>query len=288
MDSQHPASETLYAYADDGLSEAERRGIERHLGGCTWCQERLAHASDLPRALKARFSAEGAPEALRAAVRAQIQVRPDGPRVRHRRATPAKGAGRADWRPRAGGPAARAGARRVPLAIAVAALGAGVLLLFAAVLIGGRFTGNEQPLLDQLTGAHARMADDRALIQKQGEADVYGAWFQSILQEKIRVPALTGLQVAGGRIDSIEGRPAAHVLYQQNGAQAMSLLVWRGAAPLGGFTARTYEGNQVYVGQQGTTTVILWPDDDLRYACVGAAPPEQMLEIAARVWRAGL
>ena len=140
-------------------------------------------------------------------------------------------------------------------------------------------------LLAQLSGSHARMAQDPALIQKQGEPAAVADWFQSTLQQKIHIPALSGLQVSGGRIDSIEGVPAAHVLYQQNGSQAMSLLVWRGAGSLEAFTSQVYEGNQVYVGREGTTTVVLWPVGDLRYACVGAEPPDQMLELASHVWR---
>jgi anti-sigma factor RsiW len=257
VDLQHPASETLYAYDDGGLTEGERRAVERHLRGCASCRERLAHAADLPHALKARFAAESAPLALRAAVRAQIHGRPE----------------------------ARAVTRHVPPLMAVAAAAAVALLLLAAVLIGGRLTASEQPLLAQLAGAHARLAQDPTLIQKQGEPAVFEEWFQPMLQVKIRVPAMADLQVAGGRIDSIEGQPAAHVLYQRDGSEAMSLLVWRGAGALSEFTPREYDGNHVYVGQQGTVTVILWPVDGLRYACVGTEPPEQMLELAAHVWR---
>ena len=302
IDLQHPASETLYAYEDGGLPAAERRGVERHLKGCAWCRERLVHASELPRALRARYGQEGAPAALRAAVRTQIVPRPG---------TPAFGAaGEAGLTPDAkglswrGGTGASTGRRRISLRAASVAAGAFALLLIGVfvlgsgyVLCGGAFAPQransagtecrpgEASLLAQLSEAHARMAQDARLIQKQGEPAVVVGWFQSTLHEKIRVPALAGLQVAGGRIDSVEGQPAAHVLYQQSGSRAMSLLVWRGAGVLAEFTPRDYEGNHVYVGQQGTTTVILWPDDDLRYACVGTAPPDQMLELASHVWR---
>jgi anti-sigma factor RsiW len=266
IDLQHPASETLYAYDDGGLPEAERRGVERHLSGCAWCRERLAHASELPRALKTRYGHEGAPAPLRAAVRAQIQPRPDTPSRR-------------------GGTDVRTGARRIPLGAAIAAAAVFAMLLAGVFVLGRGLIPGEPSLLAQLSGLHARMAQDPALIQKQGEPAAVAAWFQSTLQQKIHIPALSGLQLSGGRIDSIEGVPAAHVLYQQNGSQAMSLLVWRGAGSLEAFTSQVYEGNPVYVGRAGTTTVVLWPVGDLRYACVGAEPPDQMLELASHVWR---
>ena len=99
------------------------------------------------------------------------------------------------------------------------------------------------------------------------------------------MPALAGLQVLGARIDTLEGQPAAHVFYQQNGSRAMSLLVWHGSSPLAEFTPRDFDGNHVFVAQLNATTVVLWPDDNLRYACVGAEPPDQMLELASHVWR---
>jgi anti-sigma factor RsiW len=315
IDLRHPASETLYAYEDGGLPAAERRSVERHLNGCAWCRERLVHASELPRALKARYGQEGAPAALRAAVRTQIVPRPGTPSFGPASFGPLRQgteawSGEAGLTPDAkglswrGGTGASTGRRRIPLRAAIVAAGAFALLLagvFAIgsgyVLCGGAFaphransagtgcTPGEPPLLAQLSDAHTRMAQDPTLIQKQGEPAVVAEWFQVTLQQKVHIPALSGLQVSGGRIDSVEGQPAAHVLYQQNGSGAMSLLVWRGAGALTEFTPRDYEGSHVYVGQQGTTTVILWPDNDLRYACVGTAPPDQMLELASHVWR---
>ena len=163
IDLQHPASETLYAYEGGGLPAAERRGVERHLSGCAWCRERLVRASELPRALKIRYGREGAPAALRAEMRAQMQPRPGE---------------------------ARTGTRNFPLRAAIAAAGVFALLLVAAFVIGSGLTPGEPSLLAQLSDAHARMANDHTLIQKQGEPAVLGEWFQATLQQKIHVPKL--------------------------------------------------------------------------------------------------
>ena len=255
---QHLPDELLYSYADEILPEAERQEATRHLRACALCQTRLARSRAVTRALKTQLGQELAPPALRASLRS-LAAAPDNP---------------------------RAGARNVPRArLGAAALGLGVVALMAAFFVFARGAGQSPALLGQLVEAHAQFARDAAPLQVRGDSGAIRDWFAPVLHEQIMVPDIAGLKLEGGRIDRIEGQPAANLVYRQDDAATMSLLVWRGSAPLTEFASQAYERGIFYVGAQDGQTVIIWPVGDVRYACVSAEPAERVLDMAGKVRR---
>jgi anti-sigma factor RsiW len=255
---QHLPDEVLYGYADEILPEAERKEATRHLRACALCQARLARSRALTRALKAQLGQAHAPTALRTSIRSRVEA-PDNPRAAERTL-----------------PRARLGAL---------VLGLGFVTLMLAVVVFARRAGQPPTLLGELAAAHAQLAQDPALVQVRGDAGAISAWFAPVLHEQITAPDIQGLQLVGGRLDQIEGQPAANLVYRQDDGATMSLLVWRGSAPLSEFASQTYERGRFYVGAQDGQTVIIWPVDDVRYACVSAESAERVLDMAGRVRR---
>ena len=258
MELNHLPSETLYDYGDGVLPEAERYDVDKHLAVCPLCRSRLARSRALPQALKAQLGHDRAPLALRSSIRARISGSQPGPRL----------------------------VRFPSLSLSLMGAGIGIGVLMVVVLfVSMRPHGEPPPLLGQLAEIHARLAQDPRQLQVRGAATAVSEWFQQNLQQQIRVPVVEGFQLLGGRLEQIEGLPAAHLLYQQDDSSTLSLLVWQGTEPLTQLASQEYESGRFYTGSLAGESVVIWPVGNMRYACVSSDAPERLLDVAGKVRR---
>lgn len=255
MTTAHLSHEKLYAYDDGVLPAVERRAVERHLATCATCRARLAHSAAVLRTLKRQLGSDRAPPSLRTAIRRQI--------------------GEHDAR--------RGSGLWSPAHVLALASIFGVILLAAIVAVAS--VPSRAPLVAQLAEGHRQLAQGPERVDVQGDAAALSTWLGAQMHEPIALPTTEGFSITGGRMETIDGQMAAHVLYRQETAATMSLFVWRGAISTGNMESRELNGAHFYVGSQGAQTVVLWLDHDLNYACVGDAAPDAMLDLAWRAWR---
>jgi anti-sigma factor RsiW len=257
MNDNHLSPEALYAYEDSLLPALERRAAERHLAACAECQARLAGSVAIVHALKEQLGSTRAPQSLRTAIRVQIQ---DGNTRRTIIPSPTI---------------------RV-LALASIAL---VVLLALGVIVAGSLGVGAPRLVAQLTEAHRQLAQEPERIQVEGDAVGFSTWLEQQVHERVDLPTPDGFSRVGGREENVNGQLAAHILYRQADGATMSVFIWRGTIATTNLAPREVAGDQFYLGTQFAETVVLWPERDLAYACVGQVPPEGLLDLAARVRR---
>ena len=259
MNDAHLTRERLYAYSDGLLPAAERRAAERHLAACVACRQQLTQSKQIVRALKAQRGQERASQALYATIRQQIGAQE----------APAAGDSLSFSR---------------GLALASALI---VLVLVLTITYGiAQQSTNARRLLAQLAINHEQLAQDSRPLQMQGDAATLSAWLADAMHESIRVRAPEPWTLMGARMETMDGRATAHILYRQLTTGTMSLFIWRGPIATGALEQRQEDSGLYIIGTHDAETIVLWPDGDLNYACVGAAPPETVLVLAAQIRQA--
>jgi len=180
---------------------------------------------DLTRLLKQHATRHPADERLRAAVRTQMTLQ-----AAAQEAPPA----RPSWRERL------ASLTRIhPLLAGSGGLALGAALTMAAVLIAPRLTP-DGPLPDELVAAHVRALQVGPLYEvASSDRHTVKPWFQGRLDYAPTVLELDsplrdqGFTLLGGRVQSVQGRPTAALVYQVR-LHKIDLYQWpvdRGAAP---------------------------------------------------------
>ena len=197
------ARTALPLYLDDELGDDDRNAFERHLAACAACREAVA----ADRALKAAIRdlpRPGPPPALAARIRDQLP------------------------RP--------ASVRRIrPWHAAAPALAAGLLLFLLGGVIG--HWAIPAPPADAV-GRDVVSAHMRALLGghvtdvASAEGHTVKPWFNGRVEVAPPVVDLAGdgFPLSGGRLDYIDGRRAAAIVYRRR-QHVISLFVWPSAAP---------------------------------------------------------
>ena len=181
----------LDAYLDGELAEGERASVREHLAGCADCSSEhaaLGRASSLAQEHLVHYQA---PDVLRARIASAIAGERAGSSV----PLPARKGNR--WLLAAAG-----------LLIAVASAG----LTYAVVRGGNR----SQMLADAVLASHIRSLQPGHLtdVQSTNEHNVK-PWFNGRVNLSPKVPALdsAGFPLVGGRLDYLDGRVIAAVVY---------------------------------------------------------------------------
>ena len=187
-DTVHPL---LHGYADGELDLVRSLEVERHLAGCPACAGALRRIETLRAALQDAPLYRPAPEALRGRVRAAL---------------------RREYRGRGVFPGLR---MAVPVAVAalvlVALLGWGAARWLAAPA-GGELLAREA--LDD----HLRSLQTGELLAvESSDRHTVKPWFAGRLDFSPPVKDLAdhGFALAGGRVDYLDGRPAAALVYRR-------------------------------------------------------------------------
>jgi len=193
----------LSPYADGELDLVRAVEIERHLAECPACAAALERLRTLGGALGDPALYHQAPPDLHRRVRASVR--------------------------RAGGPGNRLPWRPVIAAAAAAAL--------VAVAVWGAVRGPAAPPADELLAREVVASHVRSLMLDKHRVDVESSdqhtvkpWFIGKVDVAPEVKDLSaqGFPLVGGRLDYIDGRPAAALVYERN-KHAINVFVWRGA-----------------------------------------------------------
>src|SRR5579884_1383231 len=200
----------LHGYLDGELSAADRAVCEDHLLVCLDCRGELESLRALSAALGDAALRHRPPPHLADRLEAALRTADEAPRRRWLR------------------PAAWAAAAALLLAVGLAAW---------AVL--RRPPDADDRLSREVVAAHARSLQEKHLLdQPSSDRHQVKPWFQGRLDfaPPVRDLSAHGFELAGGRLDYLDDRPVAALVYRRRG-HVINLFVW--PAPDGDAAVRT-------------------------------------------------
>jgi anti-sigma factor RsiW len=194
------ARKLLDAYADGELDLTRQLEMEAHLAGCAACKEEAERIANFSLLLRTNMEVYKAPRNLKSKIRSSLR-KEDEPKFA--------------W--------FFANAR--PLAYAFTALFLGFVLAWTWL----RFYQNkDEELVAEAISNHARSLMVSHLVDcRSGDQQTVRPWFNGKVDYSPPVVDLTpaGYTLVGGRVDILEKRPVAVVVYQR-GKQVINLFIW--------------------------------------------------------------
>jgi anti-sigma factor RsiW len=169
----------------------------------------------------------------------------------------------------------RAGGARWGLGAAAA-----VLLLLAGAAAGwlGRDLASHPPadLAEYALSAHTLyVAEARHPVEvTAGESGHLTAWLSKRLDRPLRIPALPGYELVGGRLLPSEYGPAAQLMYEDADRRRITLYVC--AADLA-------EGEAFEIARSGPVNALLWNGGGMAWAMVGELDRDRLIALAHEV-----
>ena len=203
------ARDLVAAYADGELAMPHAGELEQHIEACAVCRGELAETTELRASVRSMATYHAAPAGLAAQVHGVLPPLPaaDG----------------------GGGPAAAlsatSAAPRKTTRFAAAAI-ACVLALVAGLYIARPFPG--AALEDELVASHARaLLTGHAIDVASSDRHAVKPWFNGRLDFSPAVYDLAaqGFALAGARIDYVNRRPVAALVYRRH-LHPVDLFVW--------------------------------------------------------------
>jgi anti-sigma factor RsiW len=189
----------VHALIDDELDAGHARAVEAHVAGCPACAAELRDFRMLRQSLAAPELRHQAPSALRARIENALPSRPL---------------------------AAVAPSRRSLLqGFAMGGMLSGALAAGAVVFVLRR--DEDQRILGDVVSAHLRsLQGDRLIDVQSSDQHTVKPWFNGRLDVAPPVVDLTaqGFALIGGRLDYIDGRPVAAIVYKRR-AHVINLFV---------------------------------------------------------------
>ncbi len=256
--------------ADDGLGPWRRRRLRTHVRDCEDCAAKLEEMRAMRTALRERLSYHQAPPELAARIGAAIahEATPMPAQARRRR-----------WPilPTGGFSLAGSGVTGASLAGsgAVGAL-AGVALM---LLVYGNGAGGPSAL-DGVIDSHVRsMMADHLTDVLTSDRHTVKPWLSAHIDVSppVKELAAEGFPLVGGRLDYVDGHPAAVVVYRQ-AKHVINLFAW--ASPSQADTPMRTEARQGF-------NVVTWRAGGLTFAAVSDVEPARLMEFARDVAGSG-
>jgi len=235
----------VQAELDGELDAAQAAQLEAHRSGCAICQAAQAELLRA-RALVRGEGLEPAPEAVRARVMARLAQAEPGLR---RAPAPARPRRWLTWQPFAG------------FGVGAACAAALALLL----LLPG-----QESLVDTVVGGHIRALQPGHLADVAStDQHTVKPWFDGRIDfaPPVKDFAAQGFPLKGGRLDYLDGRPVAALVYQRD-KHIIDVFVWPAgtAAPRSPQTTAEHGYNVVHWSEGGMN---LWAVSDVEAAQLG-------------------
>ena len=248
------ATELMGGYLDGELDAVTNQEIERHLHDCSKCSQAYELERDLVRAVQSGAPYYKAPaevrQSIESSLRAEISTQPLESRSESRRPAPSK---------RKSQPQVVFAPQWSWLALAAAIIAAAIV----AVNVMPRWRGNggDQLLATQLIASHVRslMASHLTDVVSSDQHTVK-PWLDTKLDFAPPVFDLTndGFPLVGGRLDYLESRPVAALVYQRR-KHFINLFIWPAESVMT-VTDKT-------ISRQGYQ-LVHWIDGDFNYWAV--------------------
>ena len=181
------------AYVDSELSATENAAFEQALAVCPGCQARLESTREMSRLLRS-LPAEPAPDLLRARIERELRAIAGRPQERIR------------W----------------------LAMAASLILALGVGWIGGSMLGQGTRETDELVAGYLRVAmSDHGVEVASSDRHTVKPWFAGRVDYSPPVHDLTaaGFPLLGGRVDLVDGRKVAVLVYRRN-QHRVALTLW--------------------------------------------------------------
>ena len=185
------------AYVDGELSATENAAFEQALAVCPDCRARLESTREMSRLLRS-LPAEPAPDLLRARIERELRSIAGRPRERERE--------HVRW----------------------LAMAASLILALGVGWIGGSMLGPGTRETDELLAGYLRVAmSDSGVEVASSDRHTVKPWFAGRIDYSPPVHDLTaqGFPLLGGRVDLIDGRKVAVLVYRRN-QHRIALTLW--------------------------------------------------------------
>lgn len=244
-----PTCESMVdAYVDGELTAVESADFERALEACPECRERLDAVRAMSGLLRA-LPAEPAPDLLRAQVERELRTIAGRPRERLRRRT--------YW----------------------SAMAASVIVALGLGWLGGSLTGQGARESDALVASYLRVAmAEHTVDVASSDRHTVKPWYAGRLDYSPPVHDLTteGFPLLGGRLDMVDGRKVAVLVYRRN-QHKLALSLWPASSP-GSSAPRVSEHDGFAIAE--------WRHGGFEFRAVSDVAPGEMTTFAAALDRA--
>jgi anti-sigma factor (TIGR02949 family) len=247
----------LDAYLDGELGRDDAKIVDRHLQHCRACRGRLDANRALSAGVRSHATYRSAPSALRTRIRAAIAEAPvpqQTPRWRQRfrRLDPSR------WLPMSG-------------AVAGAVLTTAALTFTVTVQLAG--VSQEQRMIDQLVSGHSRaVLTSHQIDVASSDQHTVKPWLSSKLDFSPNVAdlAAAGFPLLGGRLDYINDRPVAVLVYGHR-RHVVDLFIW----PDDGSAARAMRN----FSKRGVN-IVQWSAGGMAFSAVSDVNTDDLKEFA--------
>lgn len=232
------------AYVDGELTATESAEFERALEGCPECRKRLKLARALSGLLR-ELPAEPAPDLLRARIERELRAIAGRPRERLR------------W----------------------AAMAASVIVALGIGWLGGTLTGQGDREADALVASYLRVAmAEHSVDVASSDRHTVKPWYAGRIDYAPPVHDLTtsGFPLLGGRLDVVDGRKVAVLVYRRN-QHKLALSLWPASSP----------GNSMpRVSERDGFAIAEWRHGGFELRAVSDLAPREIASFAAALDRA--